>query len=113
MVIHVLYLSLDVAVNALAVRAVREPPHHAQPVRPLLSGEKLLDGHNDALAAPLPGDAHNLLPQGHLGRTRRAFFGFAPPSLQRSGGVTRGDNTSADRSIMTCFERVFSVSVGV
>lgn len=80
-VVHVLDLPLHVAVDALAVGAVRQLSHHAQSVRPLLPGKELLDGHDDALPAPLSGDAHHLLPQGHLCRSRGSFFGFAPPSL--------------------------------
>lgn len=83
-VVHVLDLPLDVAVDALAVGAVGQLAHHAQSVRPLLAGKQLLDGHHDALAAPLPRDAHHFLPQGDLGRPRGSFFGFAPTSLQRS-----------------------------
>lgn len=62
MVIHVLDLPLDVAVNALAVGAVGEFSHHAQPVRPLLSSKKLLDRNNDPLAPTLSVNAHHLLP---------------------------------------------------
>lgn len=89
-VIHVLYLPLDVAVNTFAVGAVGELPYHAQPVRPLLSGEKLLDRYDNALSATLPINAHHLLPQGHLWWTWSSFFGFTPPSLQRSGRRNRG-----------------------
>lgn len=84
MVVHILNLPLDVAVNALAVGAVGELPDHAQPVRPLLPGKKLLHGYHDALTAPLPGDAHHFLSQRYLRRSRCSFFGFAPSSLQRS-----------------------------
>lgn len=84
MVIHILYLSLDVAVNALAVGAVCEFPHHAQAIRPFLSGKKLLDRNNNALPTPLSVNTHDLLPQGHLWWSRSSFFGFTPPSLQRS-----------------------------
>lgn len=83
-VIHILYLSLDVAVNALAVGAVCELPHHAQAIRPFLSGKKLLDRNNNALPTPLSVNTHDLLPQGHLWWSRSSFFGFTPPSLQRS-----------------------------
>lgn len=89
MVVHVLNLPLDVAVNALAVGAVGELPDHAQPVRPLLPGKKLLHGYDDALTAPLPGNAHHLLSQRHLRRSRRSFFGFPPSSFQRSEATTR------------------------
>lgn len=88
MVIHVLYLPLDVAVNALAVGAVCELPYHAQSIRPLLTGKKLLDRYNDALATPLSGNTHHLLPQGHLWWSWSSFFGFTPPSLQRSEELT-------------------------
>lgn len=91
MVIHVLYLPLDVAVDTLAVGAVCELPYHAQPIRPLLSGKKLLDRHDDALAAPLPVNAHHLLPQGHLWWSWSSFFGLTPPSLQRSVRGNRVD----------------------
>lgn len=91
MVIHVLYLPLDVAVNALTVGAVSELPYHAQPIRPLLPGKKLLDRYNDPLPAPLSVNTHHLLPQGHLWWPWSSFFGFTPPSLQRSGNVNRGD----------------------
>lgn len=43
MIIHVLDLPLDVAVNALAVGPVCELSHHAQSIRPFFSGKKLLD----------------------------------------------------------------------
>lgn len=91
MVIHVLYLPLDVAVNTLAVGAVRELPYHAQPIRPLLSGKKFLDRYNDALATPLSVNTHHLLPQGYLWWSWSSFFGFTPTSLQRSGRGKRGD----------------------
>lgn len=83
MVIHILYLSLDVAVNALAVGAVCEFPHHAQAIGTFLSGKKLLDRNNNALPTPLSVNTHDLLPQGHLWWSS-SFFGFTPPSLQRS-----------------------------
>lgn len=82
-VVHILNLPLDVAVDALAVGAVGELADHAKPVRPLLPGKKLLHGYHDALAAPLPGDAHHFLSQRYLWRSRRSFFGFTPPSFQR------------------------------
>lgn len=90
MVIHVLDLPLHVAVNPLAVGAVCELPYHAQSIRSLLSGKKLLDRYNDSLPTPLSGNTHHLLPQGHLWWPWSSFFGFTPPSLQRSGGVNRG-----------------------
>lgn len=100
MVIHVLYLPLDVAVNALAVGAVCELSYHAQSIRPLLSGKKLLDRYNDALTTPLPGNAHNLLPQGHLWWSWSSFFGFTPPSLQRSVRVNRGETRERNEKRM-------------
>lgn len=84
MVIHVLYLPLDIAVNALAVGAVCELPYHAQSIRPLLPGKKLLDRYNNALPTPLSSNTHHLLTQGHLWWCWSSFFGFTPPSLQRS-----------------------------
>ena len=92
MVVHVLYLPLDVAVDALAVRAVRKLAHHAQAVGPLLPGEELLDGHNDALTPPLAVHAHHLLPQGHLGGPWRALLRLPPPSLQ---GSERGEGDAS------------------
>lgn len=88
MVVHILNLPLDVAVDALAVGAVGELPYHAQPVRPLLPGKELLHGYNDALTAPLSGDAHHFLSQWYFRRTRGSFFGFTPPSFQRSEATT-------------------------
>lgn len=88
MVVHVLNLPLDVAVDALAVGAVGELPYHAQPVRPLLPGKKLLHGYHDALTAPLSGNTHHFLPQWDLRRSRGSFFGLTPPSLQRSEVTT-------------------------
>lgn len=90
MVVHVLYLPLDVAVNALAVGAICELPYHAQPIRPLFPSKKLLDRYDDALPATLSVNTHHLLPQGHLWWTWSSFFGFTPPSLQRSGRGNRG-----------------------
>lgn len=106
-VVHVLDLPLDVAVDALAVGAVGQLAHHAQSVRPLLAGKQLLDGHHDALAAPLPGDAHHFLPQGDLGRPRSSFFGFAPASLQRSAEAPGGINTQ-DGSVHAFTYRLMS-----
>lgn len=84
-VIHIINLPLDVTVDALAIGAVCQLSDHAQPIRPLLAGEKLLDGNDDALPAPLSVHTHNLLTQWHLWRTWSSLFGFTPPSLQRSG----------------------------
>lgn len=98
MVIHVLYLPLDVAVNALAVGAVCELPYHAQPVRSLLPGKKLLDRYDNALPTPLSSYTHHLLPQGHLGRSRSSFFGFTPPSLQRPVRVQQRRRNRGEQS---------------
>lgn len=59
-IIHVLNLSFDEAVNAFAVRAVGEPAHHAQSVRPLLLGKQPLD-RNHYFLAPLAADADHFL----------------------------------------------------
>lgn len=60
MVIHVLYLSLHIAVNPLAIGSVGEPAHYPQTVRTLLAAEELLDWSSDALTPALT--AHPLLP---------------------------------------------------
>lgn len=82
MVIHVLNLPLDEAVNALAVRPVCEATDHSEPVRPLLSGEQLLNGNHDPLSTLLVAvDTHHLLFQTHLRLDQRAIFCLPPPSL--------------------------------
>ena len=92
MVIHVFYLLLDKAVDALAVRPVGELAHHAQAVGAFLPGEQLLDGHSDALAPPgLPVDADHLLAQTDPGQQQGAVPVLTPASLQgasqqRGGG---------------------------
>lgn len=85
-VVHILNLSLHVAVNAFAVSAVCQLSHHAQPIRPLFTSKKLLDRHDDALSTPLSVNAHHLLTQGHLWWSWGSFFGFTPSSFQRPGG---------------------------
>lgn len=80
-VIHVLNLPLDVTVYSLPVGAVCELSYHAQPVRPLLTSKKLLDGYNNALSTPLSVNTHHLLTQGHLWWSWGSFFGFTPSSF--------------------------------
>lgn len=83
MVVHVLYLLLDEAVDAFAVGSVSEPSHHAEAVGPLLPGEELLDRHCDPLAPSLPTHTHHLLLQTHLGLDHRGprFFTLTPASF--------------------------------
>lgn len=82
MVIHVLDLPFDVAVDALAVGPVGQLPHHAQPVGPLLLGKELPHGHGDALPSLLGAHAHHLLPQAHLGLRQAPVLLLPPASLQ-------------------------------
>lgn len=82
MVIHVLDLPFDVAVDALAVGPVGQLAHHAQPVGPLLLGKELPDGDGDALAPLLGAHAHHLLPQAHLGLRHAPVLLLPPASLQ-------------------------------
>lgn len=85
-IVHVLNLPFDEAVDALAVRAVCEAADHAEPVRPLLSGEQLLDGNHDPLSPLLVAvDTHHFLFQTHLGLDQRDVFCLPPSSLQRPG----------------------------
>lgn len=86
MIIHVLDLPFDKAVDALAVRAVREPADHAQPVGPLLFGKQPLDRNHNALSPLLMAvDTDHFLFQTHLRLEQRAVFRLPPPSLQGAG----------------------------
>lgn len=62
MVVHVFYLSLHIAVNALAVRTVGQPSHYAEAIRTFLTGKELCNRHSDALTPSLATHAHNFLP---------------------------------------------------
>lgn len=75
MVVHVLDLFLDEAVQALAVGPVGEPAHNAQSVRPLVPGEQLLDRRRDPAPAPL---------------RRRTVLRLPPASLQRPAETEEG-----------------------
>lgn len=79
-IIHVFYLSFDVAVDALAVCPVCETTDHAEPVRPLLFGKQFLYRDNDLLS-PLLIDTHNFLFQTHLRLDQGAVFRLPPSSL--------------------------------
>lgn len=82
MIVHVLNLLFDKAVNALAVRPVCEAADHAEPVGPLLSGKQLLNGNHDPLSPLLVAvDTHHFLLQTHLRLDQRAIFCLPPPSL--------------------------------
>lgn len=81
-IIHVLNLPFDKAVNALAVRPVCEAADHAKPVGPLLSGKKLLDGDHNPLSPLLMAvDTHHFLFQTHFRLDQRAIFCLPPSSL--------------------------------
>lgn len=81
-IIHVLNLPFDIAVNALAVRPVCETADHAEPVRPLLFGKQLLNRNGNSLSPLLMAvDAHNFLFQTHLGLDQTAIFRLPPSSL--------------------------------
>lgn len=61
-IIHVLDLPFDKAVNSLAVRPVCEPTDHAEPVGPLLSGKQLLHrNHNPLSPLLMAADTHHFL----------------------------------------------------
>lgn len=84
MIVHVLNLPLDKAINAFAVRPVCESTDYAEPVRPLLPGEQLLDGNYDPLSPLLlAAHAHNLLFQTYFRLDLRTIFRLPPSSLQR------------------------------
>lgn len=81
-IIHVLNLSLDKAINALAVSPVSEATDHAEPVGPLLFGKELLHGNHDPLSPLLMAvDTHHFLFQTQLRLDQRAVFGLPPSSL--------------------------------
>lgn len=81
-VVHVLNLLLDVAVNALAVRSVCETTNHAQPIWSLLSGKQLLNRNYNPLSPLLVGiEAHHLLLQTDLRLDQTAIFRLPPSSL--------------------------------
>lgn len=81
-IIHVLNLPLDKAVNALAVGPVCETTDHAEPIWPLLSGKKLLNGNHNPLSPLLMAvDTHHLLFQTHFRLDQRAIFRLPPSSL--------------------------------
>lgn len=61
MVVHVFYLSLYIAVDALAVRAVGQPSHYAQAIRTFFTGKQLCNRHSDALTSSLATHTHNFL----------------------------------------------------
>lgn len=82
MIIHVLNLPLDIAVNALAVSTVCQLPHHTQAIRPLLLGKELPDRDGDTLATLLWADTHHLLPQADLGLCQGPILLLPPASLQ-------------------------------
>lgn len=79
-IIHVLYLPFDVAVDALAVRPVCESTDHAEPVGSLLFGKQFFNGDRDLLP-PLLIDTHNFLFQTHLRLDQGAVFCLPPSSL--------------------------------
>lgn len=82
-IVHVFNLLLDEAVNALAVRPVRQASDHTEPVRPPLAGEQLLYRNGDFLT-PLVMAGHYFLVQDfRLDQT--TVFSFSPSSLQRAG----------------------------
>lgn len=87
MIIHVFDLPLDVAVNPFPVRAVGEPSHHPQTIRPFFPGEELAHWHSDTLTPPGASRTDHLLAKPHLGlRGERAAFLLLPPaSFQGSG----------------------------
>lgn len=61
-VIHIFDLPLNEAVQALAVRSIRQPTDHAQPVRPLLSSKQLFNRNGDSLSSLLMAvDTHHFL----------------------------------------------------
>lgn len=81
-IVHVLDLFLDKAVDALAVRAVGEAADHAQPVGPLLSGKQLLDGNPDPLSPLLVAvGADHFLFQTQPRLDQRDIFCLSPSSL--------------------------------
>lgn len=81
-VIHVLNLPLDKAVDTLAVCPVCETADHAEPVRPFLAGEQLLNGNHNPLSTLLVAvDTHHFLFQTHLRLDQRTIFCLPPPSL--------------------------------
>lgn len=81
-IIHVLNLPFDKAVDALAVRPVCETTDHPEPVGPLLSGKQLLNRNHDPLSPLLLAvDAHHFLFQTHLRLDQGAVFCLPPSSL--------------------------------
>lgn len=81
-IVHVLNLSFDEAVDAFAVRPVCETTHHAEPVGPLLFCKQFLNGNHDPLSALLMAvDAYHFLFQTHLRLDQRAVFCLPPASL--------------------------------
>lgn len=81
-IVHVLNLPFDKAVNALAVGPVCETTDHAKPVGSLLFGEQLLNGDHDPLSPLLMAvDAHHFLFQTHLRLDQRDIFCLPPSSL--------------------------------
>lgn len=113
-IVHVLNLPLDEAVNALAVRPVCETADHAEPVRPLLSGKQLLDRDHDPLSSLLLVVAtHHLLFQTNLRLGNRAIFCLPPASLQRPGskdeksrGTTELLGQMENFSITTSYQKI-------
>lgn len=62
-IIHVLNLPFDKAVDALAVRPVCEAADHSEPIGPLLFSEQLLNRNHNSLPPhlPMPAAAHHFL----------------------------------------------------
>lgn len=82
MIVHVLDLPFDEAVNALAVRPVCEPANHTEPIGSLLLRKELLNrNHNPLSPLLMPADTHHFLFETHLGLDQSAVFSFPPSSL--------------------------------
>lgn len=89
-IIHVLDLPFDKAVNALAVRAVREPTDDAEAVGPLLFGKQPLNrDHNPLPPLLMAAGTHHFLFQPHFRLDQRAVFCLPPSSLQGAGSEMR------------------------
>lgn len=84
MIVHVLNLPLDKAINALAVRPVCKSTDYAEPIRPLLPRKQLLNRNHDPLSPLLmAAHTHNLLFQTYFRLDLRTIFSLPPSSLQR------------------------------